>query len=694
MLPKWIRRLEAKIGTSQHKSVTEFSQYGAAVRSELSITFVLREGYSRRLSHARHTQDVPCARMPTRDRIGKGGGDDALQRERECRVAGISPRTRTAAATVLPLRSRMCQGRFQPTLLLPFLMTKLYTADRVQSSRRRVGLSRILLLALIAVAACRADDVLPTRASVPAVALNGIAQITKEDRAEEANFVRLAETAPSSAGYFISEAGVFTVWVRDSSDDSKALAISTEMLSSLRPTFGRAVTGPEVRRARYTFAQLAAWRDALFANALTHVDGVTLLDLNEATNRVVVGVDARLTEQTRATVLQMLPKLGVDSAAVVFTTRNPTMSHGRGGTAARYGYSLVSKIDTIVGGVHYQFQWASNPAIGSECTIGIIVDYGGAPAMLSASHCSENSFAPNGDVAYQSVSSTDPRFANETVDAAGYTCGFRTCRGSDANIWALDSGVKSLQGLIAKTTYSTSGWGTSGSRFWDSSSPYFITTAYVTSITTGATVKKMGATTGYTSGTVTGTCTDINVPHTRTITCTTESSTYADLGDSGGPVFVLSGNGSFVYLAGIMGSIDPGAQVSYYSPVTRITANLGAMNVMRPITLTAPTISGSLFASGGDNYPQLTWSGVSGATAYDLYRKWYRYPSAVGSADWEYLGTVSSGNIDGSFKVDAYTGTTIPNFSTEGYVAYYLQARNSSETSYESTTKYFRLSPP
>jgi hypothetical protein len=443
-----------------------------------------------------------------------------------------------------------------------------------------------LMLACLVTGAChdQITPVSPARSSLAAHTVIAAVQLATPDRSDEVEFVRLATNASSSAAYYIDDAGVFTVWVRDSIDDGKAITAARALLPALRPTFGRPVSGPVIRRAQFTFAQLAAWRDALFANALNRIDGVTMLDLNEATNRVVVGLDQRFGQSLRGTVLQLLPKLGIDSNAVVFVTRKTASANGRMLKNARYGYSLTSAVDTMVGGLNYIYKWASNPANGGGCTIGTIVDYGGSPAMLSASHCSENSFVPNGDVAYQSYA-TDPRFAHETVDAAGYTCGLRTCRGSDANIWPLDAGVKSLQGLIAKTTSSTSTWGTAGSIIWNSSDPYFITIAYVASITSGAAIQKMGAATGYTTGFVTGTCVDIQVPHTRSITCMTETSTYVDLGDSGGPFFVLSGNGSYVYLAGITGAIDPGAMRSYYSPVTRIATDLGAMNVMRPITL-------------------------------------------------------------------------------------------------------------
>lgn len=54
-------------------------------------------------------------------------------------------------------------------------------------------------------------------------------------RPEEAAFAFLAETAPSSAGYYISSDGELVVRVRDAKDDAIAIAAAANLVSSASP---------------------------------------------------------------------------------------------------------------------------------------------------------------------------------------------------------------------------------------------------------------------------------------------------------------------------------------------------------------------------------------------------------------------------------------------------------------------------
>ena len=114
------------------------------------------------------------------------------------------------------------------------------------------------------------------------------------------------------------------------------------------------------------------------------------------------------------------------------------------------------------------------------------------------------------------------------------------------------------------------------------------------------------------------------------------------------------------------------------------------MAIVRPNNLSTPVVSGTVTAGT----PGISWSGITGATYYQVWRQWYDYVSGTGSNGWEYLGHQSSTFWDSQMTVDLYTGTTIPNFSTEGWVTYKVIAFNSADVSGESTQKYFRLAPP
>ena len=97
----------------------------------------------------------------------------------------------------------------------------------------------------------------------------------------------------------------------------------------------------------------------------------------------------------------------------------------------------------------------------------------------------------------------------------------------------------------------------------------------------GQQVHKIGRTTGWTRGSVRGTCVNTNVDGTNiTQLCQTWVSARAGPGDSGSPVFRRQGTGSNVTLLGILwgGTILPdGSSLYIYSPISNIEAELGAL---------------------------------------------------------------------------------------------------------------------
>src|SRR6476469_8752049 len=88
---------------------------------------------------------------------------------------------------------------------------------------------------------------------------------------------------------------------------------------SLGPGGARSVNGFRIVHADYTFHELSDWRDLAFDNVLGTVARVHSLDLDEANNRVTLGIEATGFDETRANVTRTLVGLGVDSAALRFT---------------------------------------------------------------------------------------------------------------------------------------------------------------------------------------------------------------------------------------------------------------------------------------------------------------------------------------------------------------------------------------
>jgi hypothetical protein len=121
-------------------------------------------------------------------------------------------------------------------------------------------------------------------------------------------FVRVDEKAPGFGGMFIDSDGRLAVYLLDTKELPLARsAIEAVFGSSHVPAAGvRAVQG------QYAVSQLKAWTER--TGALLEMPGVTIVDLDEAKNRVTVGVEKG--SRTEA-VEQALSSLGIPRAAVV-----------------------------------------------------------------------------------------------------------------------------------------------------------------------------------------------------------------------------------------------------------------------------------------------------------------------------------------------------------------------------------------
>jgi hypothetical protein len=514
-------------------------------------------------------------------------------------------------------------------------------------------------------------------------------------RPEEQSFADLADRVASSAGYFVDERGKLVVWVRDSADDGKALQASAGALQAMQSVRLRApANGIEIRRARFSFWQLANWRDLIFREVLGQ-NGVIRLDLDETANRVDVRLDRNVAASKRPGLMRHLDSLGVDTNAVRVSTGSVVVpALGRGRAPRLSATYLYNTNDTIIGGLQFFHKNVSDTTQTNWCTLGTVLDYGGVRSFLTASHCSTTQWATDGAYANQATDG-DRRIGYESSDPSGYGCAFnfRVCRGSDAGIYTMESGIPSAVGIIAKTTSVSWTWGTSGSITIDTSSPYFVVTDVGCGCSYGQTIQKVGVTTGWTTGWITDTCVDEN-DGSHIQTCAMETNMYVAPGDSGSPVFILatSGYDTDVKFAGIVDGIyiDTTVHKSYFSPLSRIQADLtSSMALTRPANLSTPSISGEVVSS----VPGSSWGSITGATYYEVWRQWYRYSDGSGSAGWEYLGHQSSEFWDSTMSVTSYTGTTVPTFRTPGWVGYYVVAANTADRSASSTAKYFQLSP-
>lgn len=206
---------------------------------------------------------------------------------------------------------------------------------------------------------------------------------------------------------------------------------------------------------------------------------------------------------------------------------------------------------------------------GWACTIGFVADYGSINGFMTASHCTMgvggDMWGFGGYAARQNVFGSVAGY--EYADPAAWGCGvWHVCRCSDAAFHQFVSGRPYKRGLIARPT------NTAGSRTPDSTQPYYIVIGEANGVW-GQTVYKIGALSGWRTGTIYETCADFpedfSPGYVRVVRCANNATTFNQGGDSGGPVF-LSAGGPYVYLSGTTNGFPGGTTNTSYSTISQI----------------------------------------------------------------------------------------------------------------------------
>lgn len=368
------------------------------------------------------------------------------------------------------------------------------------------------------------------------------------------------------------------VLVRDREHDGRAEAAARK-LARTAALFGEG--GPlQVRhvrtvRARFTFSELSAWRDAAFDHVLGIVPNAVTLDLDEEHNRVAIGIDAEGAAAAAAQnqARQTLRQLGVPPEALRFYR------------SGRHVNDVMDPPNSILDDSNDPLAGGLQIVVGgsSGCTMGFAAMRDGVAGLVSASHCTSLMFNPDGDAVSQVFRSA----GNESVDPNAYTCGVRRCRGADAAFFSSNGNLEMGVGLIARTTFKNNGDlnGGLGSTVFDQQNPYwFITSTENDNLYLGQHVQKVGVTTGWTWGWITQTCIDHWVTGNSVMRCAYEASYVADHGDSGGPVFVIADfPAGRVILAGIHSGRDFWSNRPRFGKTSRIRSDLGGFwNIVHP----------------------------------------------------------------------------------------------------------------
>ena len=365
----------------------------------------------------------------------------------------------------------------------------------------------------------------------------------------------LARAVPGFGGFYFDAQGAPTIYLKEAGRRGEA----ERALEPFLRARGLGAGQLRVRQGQYEWADLERWFASASAEVLA-VPGAVLVDADEASNRVRIGVERGAAGRVGVA----LARVGMPAAAVIMEEREPvTFAVGQGPrpkASPGSGSSLQGAFRPTIGGIQINFP-------GYLCTLGFNV---GGGSFITNSHCTTTQGGTEGTPYWQPTSTASPtQIATEAADPAyssnlaGCPAG-RVCRRSDASRAGYVNGTQSSVGQIARTSRPGRSLTVTG-RF---------TVRSEGSAVVGNVVNKVGRTTGWSQGSVTNSCVNTNVSGSNvTQLCQTFVSATVGSGDSGSPVFRIT-SGDDVSLVGILWG-GSGARSFVYSPLGQIEAELG-----------------------------------------------------------------------------------------------------------------------
>ena len=313
----------------------------------------------------------------------------------------------------------------------------------------------------------------------------------------------------------------------------------------LEPDFARRAAPQEV----------ASWFRAAAPEVL-ELPQTVFADHDESSNQLVFGVEH---PGVARGVQNVLTRRGIPASAYRIEVTEPI----------HFAATLRASHRPTMGGLQIHFS-------NFLCTLGFSVDHSGGRSFITNSHCTDQQGTTGSTTYYQPLSSVDSNPIGIEAHDPGYFKGGqcsrgKQCRYSDAARVLYQSGVESL-GEIAKTS-------SANNESLEVTGTFDITGQNNTSTTFTGTVNKVGRTTGWTSGSVTNSCVNVNVSGSNIqLLCQTlveGSGTIVGGGDSGSPVFTGTGN---VTLVGILWGGSSSGDLFVFSPLKNIQDELGSVD--------------------------------------------------------------------------------------------------------------------
>lgn len=406
--------------------------------------------------------------------------------------------------------------------------------------RSTVVLSATLLSSVFAAACHDAHQLTSPRADAPQQPL---AQVAAPDP------LRLAREVPGFGGLFLNDKGEPTVYLTDAGARGPA---ERALGSFLR---GRGLAGPQLQvvPGQFGYLQLDDWFNRLSPEALA-VPGAVFVDLDEASNRVLVGVEHAAAANA---VRGVAARLGVPASALVVRETEPIA----------FAATLRQLVRPVVAGLQINFgQYV--------CSIGFNATSGTQSSFVTASHCTNRQGGTEGTLYYQPLASVANSFiGTEVADPAYFKGGVcpkgKKCRYSDSARAAYASGVSFDLGGIASTSGPNNGSITI-------TGTIDITAEDASGGLVNSTANKIGRTTGWTQGRISNTCVNTGVSGSNIVQlCQTFVSAGVGGGDSGSDVFALSGGNAT--LLGILWGGNSSGTLFVFSPLGGVERELGPL---------------------------------------------------------------------------------------------------------------------
>ncbi|MGH7471729.1 MAG: hypothetical protein ACRENP_27580 [Longimicrobiales bacterium] len=353
--------------------------------------------------------------------------------------------------------------------------------------------------------------------------------IASPSNSTNAIFSQIAKEIPGFGGFYIDN-GAIHVYLVDPAYSSVAAQAVRSVLERRGRLQRMAELPIQIEQGAFSWQTLSQWY--LSIRTLLSLPGVSMADIDERINRIVVG----LTRMSAADLMrEHVRSANIPLEAVTFVEEQlPALAN----------HDLNHRVDPIPGGVSI-----TRNSTNSPCTLSANAEISPTRYFLTASHCS-NTWASLENTRWLQPTHGGDYVGDEVTDPPAFTAGCpgAACRYGDATL-AEYNPISNLAWDFAKIAIPAGGaWRLFGPAAIGSRAT--IREKIIGGPFAGDSLDKVGRRTGWTYGAVDRTCVDHPaVAATRTVTmiCSSRVQAGANNGDSGSPVFMILFDGTLGY---------------------------------------------------------------------------------------------------------------------------------------------------